>query len=94
MGYGIMGGQIWQRDENWVGSLIEDNLVMVNIDTGKYVTLNSSANAVWQALEQPRTEGDIVNELIDTFDVDMATCSRSVTGVLHQMRELQLATHD
>lgn len=88
-----MSGQIWQRDENWVGSLIEDSLVMVNIDTGKYVTLNSSANAVWQALEQPRTQGDIVNELVGAFDVDEATCSRSVTGVLEQMRELQLASN-
>jgi Coenzyme PQQ synthesis protein D (PqqD) len=88
-----MSGQIWQRDDNWVGSLIEDSLVMVNIDTGKYVTLNSSANAVWQALEQPRTQSDIVNELVGVFDVDEETCSQSVTGVLQQMRQLQLAAN-
>jgi hypothetical protein len=88
-----MIGQIWQRDDNWVGSLIEDSLVMVNIDTGKYVTLNSSANAVWQALEQPRSQADIVSSLVDNFDVDEATCSQSVTRVLEQMRELHLAAN-
>jgi hypothetical protein len=88
-----MIGQIWQRDDNWVGSLIEDSLVMVNIDTGKYVTLNSSANAVWQALEQPRSQADIVSTLVDNFDVDEATCSQSVTRVLEQMRELHLAAN-
>jgi hypothetical protein len=88
-----MSGQVWQRDENWVGSLIEDSLVMVNIDTGKYVTLNSSANAVWQALEEPRSQADIVSALVDTFDVDEDTCLKSVSGVLEKMRELQLATY-
>lgn len=85
--------QIWQRDDNWVGSLIEDSLVMVNIDTGKYVTLNSSANAVWQALEQPRSQADIVSTLLNNFDVDESTCSQSVTRVLEQMRELHLAAN-
>jgi hypothetical protein len=86
-----MGSHIWQRDDTWIGSVIEDNMVMVNIDSGKYVTLNSSANAVWQALEQPRTQADIVHELVTAFDVDEADCNNSVAGLLEQMRELKLA---
>jgi Coenzyme PQQ synthesis protein D (PqqD) len=86
-----MGSHIWQRDETWVGSVIEDNMVMVNIDTGKYVTLNASAHAVWQALEKPRAQVDIVGDLVAAFDVDEAECNKSVTGLLEQMRELKLA---
>jgi Coenzyme PQQ synthesis protein D (PqqD) len=86
-----MTSPIWKRDENWVGTLIEDSLVMVNIDTGKYVSLNSSANAIWEALEQPRSQSDIVNELMAAFDVDEVACTRSVTGILEKMRGLQLA---
>lgn len=86
-----MGSHLWQRDDTWVGSVIEDNMVMVNIDTGKYVTLNSSANAVWQALEQPRAQADIVHDLVAAYDVDEAACSMSVAGLLQQMRELKLA---
>ena len=86
-----MISQVWQRNENWVGSQIEDNFVMVNIDTGKYVTLNASAGAVWQALEQPRTLAEIESGLLADFAVDAATCARSISGLLAQMRELQLA---
>jgi myo-inositol-1-phosphate synthase len=82
---------VWRRDDNWVGSQIEDNFVMVNIDTGMYVTLNGSANAVWDALEQPRTQAEIESELRSAYAVDAETCARSVDRLLGRMRELQLA---
>ena len=83
----------WQRDDNWVGSQIEDSFVMVNIDSGKYVALNSSASAIWDALEQPRTSSEIVSDLQSRFEVDEQTCRSSVDRLLTQMSELQLAAH-
>lgn len=82
---------MWQRDDNWVGSEIEDSFVMVNIDTGKYVSLNSTASAVWDALEEPRTQGEIEAELRQRYAVEAAACNASVTRLLEQMREMQLA---
>ncbi len=86
-----MVGQVWQRNEDWVGSQIEDNFVMVNIETGKYVSLNASAGAVWQTLEQPRTQAEIEGGLLAHYAVDEATCARSVATLLEQMHVLQLA---
>lgn len=81
----------WQRDDNWVGSQIEDNFVMVNIESGKYVALNASASAIWDALEQPRSADEIVADLLERFEVDQQTCRVSVDRMLEQMGELQLA---
>ena len=81
----------WQRDDNWVGSQIEDNFVMVNIETGKYVALNASASVIWDALEQPRSSDEIVSDLRAKFDVDEGTCRNSVARMLDKMSELQLA---
>lgn len=86
-----MSDEIWQRDDNWVGSEIDDQFVMVNIDTGTYVALNASANDVWQLLEQPRSKAEIEQGLQARYAVDPATCAASVSRVLDQMRELQLA---
>lgn len=86
-----MVGQVWQRNEDWVGSQIEDNFVMVNIETGKYVSLNASAGAVWQTLEQPRTQAEIESGLCADYAVDEATCALSVSSLLEQMHILQLA---
>ena len=86
-----MTAQVWIRDENWVGSEIDDSFVMVNIDTGKYLALNSSANAVWAVLEQPRTQDEIEAELTTRYAVEPKQCRESVGKLLDRMRELQLA---
>lgn len=86
-----MSDKVWQRDENWVGSQIEDNFVMVNIDTGKYVALNTTASAVWDALEQPKTQDELEAELRQRFAIDEEACKTSVAKLLERMGELQLA---
>lgn len=86
-----MSESMWQRDENWVGSQIEDSFVMVNIETGKYVALNQSASAIWDALEKPRSAEEIVSELRGKYEVDIAACRNSVERVLGEMSGLQLA---
>ena len=86
-----MNVNVWRRDENWVGSEIEDSLVMVNLEIGTYVSLNSTASAVWQILEEPRTQEEIELALRSRFAVDEASCRESLTKLLPQMRELSLA---
>jgi hypothetical protein len=87
-----MNETIWQRDENWVGSEIEDSFVMVNIDSGKYVALNVTASAVWQALTAPSTPSQIEERMLGQFDVGADDCRRAVSGLLEQMRGLNLAS--
>jgi len=82
---------IWQRDDNWVGSTVEDSFVMVNIDTGKYVSLNATASLVWQALESPATQGEIEARLRAEFDVSVDRCRQAVANLLAEMQKLQLA---
>lgn len=86
-----MSESVWMRDENWVGSEIEDSLVMVNIETGKYVALNLTANAVWQLLEEPRTQQELEVALRGRFAVDEADCRQSLVTLLEKMREMELA---
>lgn len=86
-----MSESVWMRDENWVGSEIEDSLVMVNIETGKYVALNLTANAVWQLLEEPRTQQELEVALRGRFEVDEADCRQSLVTLLEKMREMELA---
>jgi len=73
------------------GSEIEDSYVMVNIDNGKYVALNRTANAVWQALAEPRTQQQIEDTLRERFDVPHAVCHEAVSALLEKMRGLSLA---
>jgi formylmethanofuran dehydrogenase subunit C len=95
----VKGGQrvsdiTWRRSDDWVGSQIEDGYVMVNINTGKYVALNRTADAIWKALETPRTAQELCDMVQAQFDIAATACARSVASALETMRGLELATAD
>lgn len=77
--------QQWQRTDNWVGSQIDEAFVMLDFEAGTYVSLNSSATEIWNALEQPATAADIVARLTARFDVAEADCAASVERVLAEL---------
>lgn len=87
-----MGEPLWKRSDDWVGSEIEDAFVMVNIDSGKYVALNLTATKVWEAMESPVDQPGIERALREAYTVSPEDCHRSVTALLTQMQELQLAS--
>lgn len=82
----------WQRIDDWVGTEVEDSFVMINMETGTYLTLNRTASAVWDAIETPRTQGAVEQGLLDRFDVSPDDCHAAVTALLAQMQDLKLAT--
>ena len=90
MGHSMSDTQ-WQRSDAWVGATVEDSFVMINIDSGHYVSLNATADAVWRALETPRTSAEICDLLLAQFDVSPETCARSVSVALDTMRDRNLA---
>jgi hypothetical protein len=87
----MMTETLWQRTAEWVGTEVEHSFVMINLETGTYLTLNATANAVWDALETPQTQGAVEAVLVDRFDVTAADCATAVTGLLVKMRDMKLA---
>lgn len=86
-----MSETIWRRDDHWVGSEIEDSLVMINVDTGFYVALNSTAYAVWNALDVPASASEIASKLVELFDVPPEECRAAVVRLLQKMQTLHVA---
>lgn len=80
----------WQRKDEWVGSEIDDNFVMVHIESGKYIALNATACAVWDALEEERDADEITTFLCERFDVAPDQCRASVDKLLGEMQDMQL----
>jgi hypothetical protein len=86
-----MTAAIWRRNDEWIGTEFDGSFIMVNIDTGFYVALNSTASAVWAALENPATETDIAAFLIQRFDVAPEQCQISVASALQKMHDMNVA---
>jgi hypothetical protein len=85
-----MGESSWRARDEWVGSQVEDLFVMINLDHGKYVSLNATANHVWQMLATPHTENEIIASLVETFEVDEDKARESVGRLLEDLENKNL----
>lgn len=89
-----MSETIWRRNDNWVGSQIEDAYVMLNFDGGEYVSLNRTATDIWNALETPSKASQIVKTLIASYNIPDEQCAKSVERLLVELKAEGLISPD
>ena len=65
---------IISRNPEIITSEIDDEIVMMSIDEGKYFGLNVIGSAIWEILEQPQAIEDIISSLLKRFDVSEEQC--------------------
>ena len=80
----------YQRNDNWIGSEVDDSIVMLNIDSGDYVVLNETAQAIWNSLATPRTGSEVVEALLEEYAVERTACEASVSRTLDEMSRMRL----
>ncbi len=85
-----MNATTWQRSDHWVGTQIDDAFVMLDFESGIYVSLNKTATDVWNALEQPCSTENIVGVLTERYDVSDEQCAAAVDRVLSDFQAKKL----
>jgi len=76
------------RNNNTVSGRLSDELVMMDIDKGKYFSLNPVATRIWDLLELPLTIDELCGHLMEEYEVDAEQCRAEVTEVINEMVKL------
>lgn len=66
--------------------------VMMNLDKGKYFALNSVGSRIWDIMREEIYVRDIVNILLEEYDVDKETCKNNVLDYLEILEDEELVT--
>ncbi|MEN6313941.1 MAG: PqqD family peptide modification chaperone [Clostridiaceae bacterium] len=66
------------RSSDPIAEVVDDELVMADIDAGKYYGLNDIGTAIWQNLETKITVEDLCKRLCETYEVTTEQCSAEV----------------
>lgn len=77
----------FHRADGWYDTQVRDEVLMMHNETGRFVSLNESAAAVWAALQEPRTIDDLVSILLERFDVAEATARSDVMDCLADLEK-------
>jgi PqqD family protein of HPr-rel-A system len=72
---------------------LDDELVLMNVDTGSFHTLKGTGLAIWQLLDDTGDQAAICTRLREQYDVDEQTCAAEVSRFIDQMVEAGFVEH-
>lgn len=81
---------IIKKKEGIVSSTLEDEVVMLDIEQGKYFGLDPVGARIWEIIETPHTVKDIITTLTAEYDVTEDQCKTDVLDFLTQMQSLNM----
>lgn len=80
------------RNSQTLSGRLSDELVMMDINKGKYFSLNKVATRIWDLLERPLDMKELCETLKLEYEVDEEQCQREVKEHLAEMIKLGLVT--
>ena len=81
----------WAR-ANCVDTEVDGSLVLLNLDSLAYHSLNGTAAATWRLLETPKTESELTQALCASYAVEPVRCAASVQRLMQSWSEQKLVT--
>lgn len=58
-----------RRTERWLATPHEDTIIMMHVETGRFISLNATGSRIWALLETPSTPGEIAAHVAKEFQV-------------------------
>jgi len=78
------------RNSRTISGRLHDEMVMMDMEQGKYFSLNQTATAIWEHLENPLTVEELYDRLMEEYEVDREQCIEEIKEYLDEMKELSL----
>jgi len=67
---------ILQRNPDQLFTMVDQEVVMLNIKHQEYLNLNQHASHIWQQLETPHSFGELIDLLCSIYQVKKEDCIR------------------
>ena len=78
------------RNSKTISGRLHDELVMMDIDQGKYFSLNPAATRIWDLLDKYLGVDELCRQLKEEYEVDFTQCTKEVEEFLNEMLKLGL----
>ncbi len=80
----------WIRSSRTISGQLHDEIVMMDLEQGKYFSLNPVASRIWDLLDRPLSVRELCRILIDEYDVEPERCLAEVWEYIIDMARLGL----
>ena len=79
------------RKSRTISGKLHDEMVMMDLEQGKYFSLNQVATRIWELLEKPIEVEALCKLLMEEYGVEKEQCLSEVMELLAELKRLNLA---
>ena len=79
-----------QRKPGMLFNEIDGEVVMLSIENSEYYGMDKVGSRIWQLLENPMRFNELVNRLMDEYDVTEEKCRQETLDFVKKMTEKKL----
>ncbi len=80
-------GSFIVNTNKFISSGFGDEMMLMNLETGDYVGLNTVSADIWRQAEKQSTAQQIIDYLLQQYDVEEEVCKREVLTAMEEMLE-------
>ncbi|CAA0096608.1 Uncharacterised protein [BD1-7 clade bacterium] len=73
------------RNPDILFSDVDQEIILMNLESGSYFTLNAVGSEIWNLLESDMSIDALVNELITRFEISVEDCQKSVMTYMQKL---------
>jgi hypothetical protein len=83
-------GPITKLSERFTEAAIDDEIVIMRVDTGEFFSLTGTAAATWRLIDGHRNRAVLLSALTDEYSADETAIAADVDEFLAQLKEMGL----
>ncbi|MBC8236178.1 PqqD family protein [bacterium] len=85
-----MEKQKYKRNSNVVLNSLDDVHILLETETGVLANLNDTALEIWNLCEDPISEREILNKMIEIYEIDRETLQQDLRETLDSLVEMNM----
>jgi hypothetical protein len=75
----------WEQAKGWLSSSMGDELVMMSVENGNYVSVSRVGARIYELLKAPSTLDALCARLVEDYEVEPEQCRTEVEAFIGQM---------
>lgn len=80
--------------DNIVRSKLDKLFYILNLETGKYLKINSSSNFIFDCIEENQCSGEIINSIAQTYNISYELAEKELNLFTDKAIELKLINNN
>ena len=84
--------RVIKRAEDIPWNVVDDEVVLLNLDSGHYYSLNESGRRIWELLDGENTIPDIIGVICEEFNVDQEKAVKDINELIDELLNEKLVS--